>query len=101
MHTKRNLITTFTLAAALAVAAVPTARAETVIVPVGSQADRSSVKLPGTGLAGKTVRERWGSPQEIRGPVGDPAITQWHYPEFVVYLEHNRVIHAVIKRNGK
>lgn len=41
------------------------------------------------------VRERFGEPQRTRPPVGEPPITRWDYPRFVVYFEHQRVIHAV------
>ena len=98
MNNKRNLVAAFTMAAAMAVAALPQAHAEQLTVPVGSQADRSLVKLPANGTTGDSVQSRWGTPMEIRGPVGQPPITQWHYQDFVVYLEHDRVIHAVMKR---
>ncbi len=98
MNNKRNLITAVTLAAALTAASLPQAHAEQLVIPVGSQADRSAVALPANGTTGDSVRNRWGAPSEIRGPVGEPPITQWHYQDFVVYLEHNRVIHAVMKR---
>jgi len=46
-----------------------------------------------------SVRNRWGAPQNIKGPVGEPPISQWHYQDFVVYFEGNRVIHAVVKQH--
>ena len=39
------------------------------------------------------------TPQDIKGPVGEPPISQWHYQDFVVYFEGNRVIHAVVKQH--
>ncbi len=50
---------------------------------------------------GKTmeqVKQRHGQPQQVRGPVGEPPITRWVYPQFTVYFEQDRVIHAVAQR---
>lgn len=52
--------------------------------------------LPRTGLSESSVRNRWGEPQSVTGPVGEPPIRQWHYENFVVYFEDNRVIHSVL-----
>ena len=77
--------------------AVP-AYAEQVTIPVGAQGDHSQSSLPANGITQDAVRERWGSPEEIREPVGQPPISQWHYKEFVVYFEGERVLHTVMKR---
>ncbi|MFO7993844.1 MAG: hypothetical protein R6U69_06760 [Marinobacter sp.] len=83
---------------ALASGPFTTAAAEEVRVPVMSQAERSAQEdLPRTGMSESSVRNGWGSPMETRGPVGDPPIAQWHYEDFVVYFEDDRVIHAVLK----
>ncbi|PCM46381.1 hypothetical protein CPA50_05990 [Marinobacter sp. ANT_B65] len=71
--------------------------AEELRVPVGSQADRSQEKLPRTGLTQASVRASWGQPAKAEGPVGQPPISQWHYDNFVVYFENDRVIHSVLK----
>lgn len=99
MNNKRNLITAVALTSLMSVGMASSLHAEQLKIPVGSQADRSQVSLPATGMTQTSVRNRWGAPQDIKGPVGEPPITQWHYPEFVVYFEHDRVLHAVIKRN--
>lgn len=41
------------------------------------------------------VRAAQGEPVDILAPVGDPPITRWQYPEYVVYFEHDRVITSV------
>lgn len=46
-----------------------------------------------------SVRARWGEPQSVRGPVGEPPISQWRYPGFTVYFERDRVIHTVLDRS--
>lgn len=89
------------LAAALstiAAAPVATAQAEEVRVPVMSQGeDREQMQLPRHGQTREDVRARFGDPSGTKGPVGDPPIGQWFYEEFVVYFEHDHVIHAVAR----
>nr|MBV6630813.1 hypothetical protein [Oceanococcus sp. HetDA_MAG_MS8] len=41
------------------------------------------------------VRAERGEPQSIRGPVGEPPITTWVYPEDRLYFEHQQLIIAV------
>ncbi|HKL61952.1 MAG TPA: hypothetical protein VJ883_01195 [Woeseiaceae bacterium] len=55
---------------------------------------------PSRGMTMQKVQADWGQPAMRRAPVGEPPITRWEYPEFVVYFEHNRVIHAVLKRGS-
>lgn len=83
---------------ALALGPFTTVAAEEVRVPVKSQAERSAeADLPRTGVSQASVRNGWGNPRETMGPVGDPPISQWHYEDFVVYFESDRVVHAVLK----
>ena len=98
MKKKRNLGAATGLAALLVTAMAPAVQAEDLAIPVGSQADRSAISLPGNGMSQATVRQRWGNPLDIRGPVGQPPISQWHYSDFVVYFERDLVMHAVVKR---
>ncbi len=53
---------------------------------------------PSRGMSQNSVQSRFGSPVSVRAPVGEPPITRWEYKDFVVYFEHDRVIHAVTKR---
>ncbi|WP_303289354.1 hypothetical protein [Marinobacter sp. SS5-14b] len=98
MKNNRNLLAAFTMAAVMSAGTIPAVQAEDLAIPVGSQADRSQVSLPSNGMSQDSVRTRWGTPKDIRGPVGEPPISQWHYDNFVVYFEHDRVVHAVVKR---
>jgi len=41
------------------------------------------------------VRASFGEPDKIVSAVGDPPITRWQYPEYVVYFEYDRVITSV------
>jgi len=53
---------------------------------------------PGASQRGMTmaqVRDSMGAPETILEAVGDPPITRWQYPGYVVYFERNRVITVV------
>lgn len=76
--------------------------AEVIIVPVGQQAaEKQSVERPTKGITKDQVQKRFGDPQEWNDPVGDPPISSWEYPDFVVFFEYDRVLHSVLKCNDK
>ncbi|KEF32151.1 hypothetical protein D777_00785 [Marinobacter nitratireducens] len=100
MNQTKTLFCALTVATTLFAAPVASVNAEEIAVPVGKQADRSAVKIPRTGLSKSAVRASWGAPAGIDGPVGEPAITQWHYPDFIVYFENDTVLHTVVKRKN-
>lgn len=54
--------------------------------------------IPTRGMTMEYVEANFGSPAGKRLPVGDPPITRWEYPGFIVYFEYKRVIHSVAKR---
>jgi hypothetical protein len=51
--------------------------------------------VPTRGLSMAQVERRFGAPADRMAAIGQPPITRWVYPTFVVYFEHNIVIHAV------
>jgi hypothetical protein len=53
---------------------------------------------PPRGMSMGSVESRYGAPAERFAAVGDPPITRWVYPSFVVYFEHSTVLHAVARR---
>ena len=71
----------------------------------GIDVDRQTADLrPRPGMSMTAVESTYGAPAERRAPVGGevvqhPPITRWDYPTFSVYFEHDRVIHAVARRN--
>ncbi len=85
----------------LATAPLTTAVAEEVRVPVMSQAERGAQEnLPRTGMSQSRPFATAGATRSApQGPVGKPPISQWHYQDFVVYFEGDRVIHTVLKHN--
>ena len=70
-------------------------------------ADELKVPAPGggagkptSGMSMESVEAKYGAPTRRAPAVGgastaQPPITRWEYPGFVVYFEHNRVVHTV------
>lgn len=86
---------TLTLATLL-FAAMGTASADTLKMDGASA--MSGDGRPTRGMTQASVESRYGSPASVKAPVGDPPITRWEYTDFVVFFEHDKVIHAVLKR---
>jgi len=55
-----------------------------------------AVNSPERGITMDQVLQSWGEPQQRVGPVGEPPISHWVYPDFVVYFESNYVLHSVV-----
>jgi hypothetical protein len=53
---------------------------------------------PLRGITQAQVEAKYGNPVSKKAAVGDPPISSWEYQNFTVYFEHDRVIHAVLKR---
>jgi hypothetical protein len=81
---------------ALLSAAWSTAGADTLNM-AGAKAG-SDGSRPTRGMTQASVQSKFGSPSAVKAPVGDPPITRWEYSNFIVYFEHDKVIHAVLKR---
>lgn len=60
--------------------------------------DPSGVVRPTQGMSMQTVEQKFGQPEQKVPAVGEPPITRWIYPDFVVYFEHNLVIHSVVPK---
>lgn len=58
----------------------------------------SGVVRPTQGMSMQRVERDYGTAQSKSAPVGDPPITRWVYEDFVVFFEHNLVIHSVVPR---
>ncbi|GAA5523504.1 hypothetical protein Maes01_00049 [Microbulbifer aestuariivivens] len=72
------------------------ALAEEIEIPVGAQSQERYIEDV-RGLNKEEVSVRLGEPLDVEGPVGDPAITRWEYPDFYVYFEWEKVLHTVRK----
>jgi hypothetical protein len=94
---------TIPTALALLVLAASSAHADTLLLD-GIEVDRQTVQMrPRPGMSMTTVESTYGSPAQRHAAVGGsvaehPPITRWDYPSFSVYFEHDRVIHAVARK---
>lgn len=86
-------MTRMVLALMLALSA-SAAWADVLLIEEVRQADR--MELPENGQSMHAVEARYGAPQNRRGPVGDPPITQWQYDRWSVYFEHDKVLFTVL-----
>jgi hypothetical protein len=68
--------------------------AQTLQVPEASAAP-VSISTPARGTSMADVEARYGAPSQRYEAVGQPPITRWVYPSFVVYFEYSHVVHAV------
>jgi hypothetical protein len=59
---------------------------------------RAGVATPTRGTSMAEVEARFGAPAERYAAVGQPPITRWVYPSFVVFFEYSHVVHAVARR---
>jgi outer membrane protein assembly factor BamE (lipoprotein component of BamABCDE complex) len=75
---------------------VQSGRAETIAVDNGIAVKDSDVATPARGMTMDQVAAKFGDPATKIPAVGQPPITRWDYPGFVVYFERNHVIHSVI-----
>lgn len=57
-----------------------------------------SANKPSRGMTQTRVAADYGQPSLRVEAVGEPPISRWEYPGFVVFFEHDRVIHSVSKR---
>ncbi len=74
------------------------ALAETLNTETGDPAQ--AAERPNRGNTMATVQSRFGEPTNRHATVGNPPITRWDYPQFAVYFENDRVLHAVLVRNS-
>ncbi len=87
------------LAAILVLAGcTPLAAADVLLIDRLEQSRQVVPERPGRGMTMERVESTYGAPQARRAAVGDPPITRWEYANFIVYFEHNQVIHAVARR---
>ena len=83
-------------ALALALATAGAHAQDNLAVPAAPAASTSG---PGRGLTMDQVEQRFGAPSKKLDAVGQPPITRWVYPGFVVFFEYNLVIHTVNQAN--
>ena len=72
------------------------AAAETIAVDNGIAVKQSDVPTPTRGMTMDQVAGKFGAPATKVPAVGQPPISRWEYPGFVVYFERDHVIHSVV-----
>lgn len=82
----------------IALCAAHPAMAETLAQPAGDPA--AAADRPARGSTMASVTSHFGEPTNRHAAVGSPPITRWDYPQFSVYFEHDRVLHAVLVRSA-
>ena len=55
----------------------------------------NGVETPQRGSTMAAVEAKFGAPSSKSDAVGNPPITKWFYPNFVVVFENDKVLHAV------
>lgn len=76
------------------------ARADTLLIEGVEQEAQTRSDRPARGATKDSVEQRFGEPTRMVAAVGDPPISRWEYPGFIVYFEYDRVIHAVPRRTS-
>lgn len=71
-------------------------RAEVVAVDNGIAVKETDVSTPRRGMTMHEVSAKFGTPVNKIPAVGNPPISRWEYPGFVVYFENDHVIHSVV-----
>ena len=87
------------IAAACVGMALATAQAQNLQMTSREDSSRAGVPPRGTSMA--QVEQRFGAPSSRLAAIGQPPITRWVYPSFVVFFEDNVVIHAVASTSAQ
>ena len=74
--------------------AASTALADELTTPPAPTASEQAGR-PARGMSMDKVEATFGAPSSRTPAVGEPPISRWEYPGFVVYFEHQLVIHTV------
>jgi hypothetical protein len=81
---------------ALALGAAVPAFAETLAVDGQVAIKPATIATPQRGSTMTAVEEKFGAPSNKSSAVGNPPITKWYYPNFVVVFENDKVLHSVV-----
>ena len=81
---------------ALALGAAIPAFAETLAIDGQVAIKPAGIETPQRGATMTAVEQKFGAPANKSSAVGNPPITKWFYPNFVVVFENDKVLHAVV-----
>ena len=94
----RTLLISAVLAAGASFAGL--AQADIIAVDSGIAVRDSNGIAPARGMTMSQVTSKFGAPVSKVPAVGNPPISRWEYPSFIVYFEHDHVIHSVVSGSG-
>ena len=80
------------------IAVMSAANADTLLLDGVQIAEATRTERPARGESKESVEQRYGQPTRMVAAIGDPPISRWEYPGFVVYFEFDHVVHAVPRR---
>jgi hypothetical protein len=75
-------------------------QADIVAVDSGIAVKDSAGVAPSRGMTMTQVASKFGAPVTKVPAVGNPPISRWEYPGFVVYFERDYVIHSVVSESA-
>ena len=81
-------------AAVVGLATLGTVSAETLDM-ASPPAASTNAGTPPRGMTMAQVEHKYGAPSDRIAAVGQPPISRWVYPGFIVYFEYDHVVHAV------
>jgi hypothetical protein len=81
---------------AIALGATVPAFAETLAIDGQVAIKPAGIETPIRGSTMTAVEQKFGAPANKSSSVGNPPITKWFYPNFVVVFENDKVLHAVV-----
>jgi hypothetical protein len=81
---------------ALALGAAVPVFAETLAIDGQVAIKPAGIETPQRGSTMTAVEQKFGAPANKSSAVGNPPITKWFYPNFVVVFENDKVLHAVV-----
>lgn len=96
----RRKATALALLAGAVIVATSAASARADELRVESTQAAATTDVPTRGMTMDTVQSRFGSPAQKLAAIGNPPITRWVYPSYVVYFEYQHVIHSVSKHDA-
>jgi len=85
------------LFALIALGFAATANADTLLLEGISMDSSTASQRPRRGMSMENVEARFGQPTNRIAAVGEPPISRWEYPGFIVYFEHDLVLHAAVR----
>lgn len=94
----RTLLMSAVVAAGVGLAGL--VQADIVAVDNGIAVKESDGIAPSRGMTMTQVASKFGAPVTKVPAVGNPPISRWEYPGFVVYFERDHVIHSVVSESA-